>query len=84
MIWYFIEKDSDLHFNLKIKEETIYLNDDLTIEKVEKHIKTLKPNTKKEDQDVEDALKGLTFNVHLSSDDLEAKKNLVLPYEIIG
>lgn len=29
-------------------------------------------------------LKGLTFNVHLSSDDLEAKKNLVLPYELIG
>ena len=28
--------------------------------------------------------KDLTFNVNLNSDDLEAKKNLVLPYELIG
>jgi len=28
--------------------------------------------------------KDLTFNVHLNDNDMEAKKNLILPYEIIG
>ena len=37
-----------------------------------------------DDKGTEDGLKGLTFNVHINPEDIEAKKNLVLPYEIIG
>jgi hypothetical protein len=32
----------------------------------------------------QDLLKDLTFNVHSNSEDMEAKKNLILPYEILG
>jgi hypothetical protein len=43
----------------------------------------LKVTSKTVENSTDDGLKGLTFNVHLNSDDIEAKKNLVLPYEII-
>jgi hypothetical protein len=67
---------------------------DFELVKVEKHIKkgmagtgTKSSNEGREklaSGKEEDMLKGLTFNVHLSSDDLEAKRNLILPYEIVG
>lgn len=60
------------------------MTDDLEIVKLEKNIKKLNEKTSKEVEEEDDPLKGLTFNVHLSSEDLEAKRNLVLPYEIIG
>ena len=63
-----------------IKDETIYLNRVFEIVNVEKNTK-LATKTKKDDD--EDPLKGLTFNVHINSEDREAKNNLVLPYEII-
>ena len=82
----FIYLDQSLFFLYKfnIKEETIYLNDQLNVEKVEKKLQNSKAKQKDNEVDNDDPLKGLTFNVHLNSDDLEAKKNLVLPYEIIG
>jgi hypothetical protein len=43
----------------------------------------LKVTSKTAETSTDDGLKGLTFNVHLNSEDIEAKKNLVLPYEII-
>ncbi len=43
----------------------------------------MKVTSKTVENSTDDGLKGLTFNVHLNSDDIEAKKNLVLPYEII-
>jgi hypothetical protein len=53
---------------------------------VERQIKNIKGKSKKEaDQEIEeDLLKGLSFNVHINSTDMEAKKNLILPYEILG
>jgi hypothetical protein len=69
---------------MKLKEETVYLNDTLTLEKVEKQLKPGSSSSKAVEKDASDGLKGLTFNVHLNSSDIEAKKNLVLPYEIIG
>jgi hypothetical protein len=62
----------------------LYLTEDVDILKIEKHM--IKSNEKKpvEEEKEDEMLKGLTFNVHLSSDDLEAKRNLVLPYEIVG
>lgn len=68
-----------------LKDETVFFTSDLEVVKIEKNIKKKEKNdieVDKDDQD--DLLKGLTFNVHLSSDDLEAKRNLVLPYEILG
>lgn len=81
----FIKLNNRLHkFILSLKDETLYLTDDVEILKIEKHI--IKSNEKKpvEEEKEDEMLKGLTFNVHLSSDDLEAKRNLVLPYEIVG
>lgn len=60
------------------------MTDNLEIVKIEKNIKKKNEKTSKEVEEEEDPLKGLTFNVHLSSEELEAKRNLVLPYEIIG
>lgn len=65
---------------------------DFELVKVEKHIKKGMAAAKSSNEGrekltsgkEEDMLKGLTFNVHLSSDDLEAKRNLILPYEIVG
>lgn len=37
----------------------------------------------RENEDESSSLKNLTFNLNLNEDDLEAKRNLVLPYEII-
>ena len=69
-----------------IKDETIYLNDEFIIEKIVKNIKSLKLKlaNKENDSSSDTLFKDLTFNVNLNSDDLEAKKNLVLPYELIG
>jgi hypothetical protein len=58
----------------------------MEIEKIEKH-KTSKnktDNLNKEEDENEDIIKSLTFNLHISSNDLETKKNLILPYEITG
>lgn len=61
------------------------MTDSFGIEMVKKQIKTTKEKTKNEtDESAQDMLKDLTFNVHLNSDDLEAKRNLVLPYELVG
>ena len=72
-------------FNSIIKDETVFLNDKFEIEKIEKRIKKLKKKVETEEVIEDDPLfKGLTFNVHLNDGDLEAKKNLILPYELIG
>jgi hypothetical protein len=62
------------------------LSDEFKLVRAEKHLKTLKSKltNNEPEEDNDDMLKHLTFNIHLSSDDLEAKKNLILPYEIIG
>lgn len=62
------------------------MTDELDVVKIEKNIKKSsdKKPIEKELEIEDDPLKGLTFNVHLSSEDLEAKRNLVLPYELIG
>ena len=61
------------------------MNEKFIIEKIEKHLKTLKTKTKESEKTEEDvSFKDLTFNVHLNDDDLEAKRNLILPYELIG
>ncbi len=70
-----------IHF---FKDETLYLNEDFDIEKVEKPKKTSKSAANEKDDDELESLKNLTFNVHLNPDDLEAKKKLVLPYELVG
>lgn len=72
---------------LLFKDEIVHLNNKLEIEKIEKVIsktKTKPQTNNKEDEENDDMLKGLTFNVHISSNDFEAKKNLILPYELIG
>jgi len=70
---------------VKFYDETVCLNDKFEIEKIEKRIKKLKKKVETEEVIEEDPLfKGLTFNVHLNDGDLEAKKNLILPYELIG
>lgn len=87
-----LPKFSPMYFKIKIKDklkfydlkdEILYVDNEFSIQKVEKILKK-KSKAKEDDENEEDMLKGLTFNVHLSSDDLEAKKNLVLPYELIG
>jgi len=60
------------------------LDDDFGMERVEKPKKTSKPTASEKDDDELESLKNLTFNVHLNPDDLEAKKKLVLPYELVG
>jgi hypothetical protein len=60
------------------------LNDDFEIEMVEKSKKISKSGASEKDEDELESLKNLTFNVHLNPDDLEAKKKLVLPYELVG
>jgi hypothetical protein len=69
------------------KEESAYFNNKFELIKVDRHIKNLKSKKTKDDveQEVEeDMLKGLSFNVHINATDMEAKKNLILPYEILG
>ena len=60
------------------------MNDDFEIEMVEKSKKISKSGASEKDEDELESLKNLTFNVHLNPDDLEAKKKLVLPYELVG
>jgi hypothetical protein len=64
------------------KSEELFVSDKLTIEKIA-IIKT--PNEEKSttNEDESPDLKNLTFNLNLTEDDLEAKRNLILPYEII-
>jgi hypothetical protein len=72
---------------LLLKEETAFISERFKLVKCEKHIKSLKSKEAAKDADDEDAhslLKDLTFNVHSNSEDMEAKKNLILPYEILG
>ena len=69
----------------KNKNETIYLNRDFEIKRVEKpnlFIKTSVNGLK--ETSINDQFKGLTFNVHTNSNDLETKNQLILPYELIG
>ncbi|CAF0884555.1 unnamed protein product [Brachionus calyciflorus] len=70
-------------FKVLTHDEIMFIDNEYTVQKVERQIK-IKSKLKEDDETEDDMLKGLTFNVHLSSDDLEAKKNLVLPYEILG
>lgn len=61
------------------------MNETFEIEKIEKHLKNLKVKAKSPEAKEEDtSFKDLTFNVHLNDGDLEAKRNLILPYELIG
>ena len=67
------------------KDETVHLDETFHIERIEKHIKNAKQKKVTAEVKEEDPLfKDLTFNVHLNDDDMEAKKNLILPYEIVG
>ena len=71
----------------KNKNETIYLNRDFEIKRVEKpnlFINKTSANALNERTSINDQFKGLTFNVHTNSNDLETKNQLVLPYELIG
>ena len=60
------------------------MDENLKIVKIEKASRLKKAAEDQEQEDLEEGLKNLTFNVHLSEEDLEAKKNLVLPFELIG
>lgn len=71
---------------VKLYDETVYLDDTFVIDKIQKHVKNLKTKVldNKEPVEEEALFKDLTFNVHLNDSDMEAKNNLILPYEIIG
>jgi hypothetical protein len=76
-----------MYFHKKHQDESVYLNENLEIQNIKKHlisIKNKKDKANKDEDQNENLLTGLTFNVLTSSNDLEVKKNLVLPYEIIG
>ena len=63
------------------------MDETFTIEKIEKHVKkhnAKEMGAKDSVQEGDTLFKDLTFNVHLNESDMEAKKNLILPYEIIG
>ena len=80
------------------KEEQVYMNgSELKIVKVVKQVKHVDKRGKKKNDQVsaaekssdgmdkdDDPLGGLTFNVHINSDDMEAKNKLILPYELVG
>lgn len=61
------------------------MNTQFQLEKVEKPNLLLKGSAKMTpESNVIDQFKGLTFNVHTNTNDLEIKSQLILPYELIG
>jgi hypothetical protein len=71
-------------------KEVVHLTNSLVINKIDKETIKTSALKKKESEDNENnkdespqLFEGLTFNVHLNSNDLQAKRNLVLPYELI-
>jgi hypothetical protein len=75
----FSESWSNLKFFF-LKDENYTVTTDLSIQSIKKVVKSKKDVQIDID---EDPLKDLTFNLHLKEDELEAKRNLVLPYELI-
>ncbi len=58
---------------------------DFQVKSVEKPNILIKTNDQGiKETSVNEQFKGLTFNVHTNSNDLETKNQLILPYELIG
>jgi len=64
-------------------DENIVINTDFQIEKISLVAKA-KEDNEEPDTNIGDNLKNLTFNLNLKEEEFEAKRNLILPYEIIN